>query len=347
MPEARIPIVTGVSAGAINAAYLAARHTTLTEAAEGLTELWTGLTADKVFRVGSPALARSALRWSFRLFSGGRRRGSRVRGLLDTQPLRRLLRQSLAAVEGEIPGITENLENGRLSAFALSTHRYATGQTVTWVQGHGLSAWERPNRLGVKCRMTVEHIMASAALPLVFPAVQLDGRWYGDGGVRMTAPLAPAIHLGADRILAISTRYARSQREASNPVSIGYPPPAQVVGALLNAVFLDAVDMDALRLERINQLLARVPQEQWGRLKPIRLLTLRPSQDLGRLAAQYEMQLPRTFRFLTRGLGTRETKSPDFLSMLMFAPEYMTRLIEIGEADADARLAEIQQIFSA
>ncbi len=346
MPEARLPIITGVSAGAINAAFLAARRNPLPEAIEELTALWTGLTADKVFRVGSIALARNVLRWGLRLISGGAPTGPRVQGLLDTHPLRQLLRRSLESGTGEIEGIADNLESGRLTAIALLTHAYATGQTVSWVQGCDLTGWERPNRLGVNCRMTVDHVMASAALPLVFPAVALEGAWYGDGGVRMTAPLAPAIHLGADRILAISTRYDRSEREAAEPSSIGYPPPAQVLGTLLNAVFLDAIDHDALRLERINQLLARLPREHWGGLGQIRLLTLRPSQDLGRLSAQYEVQLPRAFRFLTRGLGTRETESPDFLSLLMFQPDYLRRLIEIGQADAESRLEEIAGLFS-
>ena len=346
MPEVRLPIITGVSAGAINAAYLAARRNTLAKAAEELTALWTGLTADKVFRVGSLALARNVLRWGLRLISGGGPTAPQVRGLLDTQPLRRLLQHRLDSDDSDLPGIAENLESGRLAAFALVTHRYATGQTVTWVQGCDLSGWERPNRLGVKCLMTVEHVMASAALPLIFPAVHLGGSWYGDGGVRMTAPLAPAIHLGADRILAISTRYSGSPQEAATPASPGYPPPAQVLGAMLNAVFHDAIDMDALRLERINLLLARLPRRQWNGLKPIRLLTLRPSQDLGRLSARFELKLPRGFRFLTRGLGTRETESPDFLSLLMFQPDYLRRLIEIGEEDAEARLEEIQELFS-
>jgi NTE family protein len=184
--------------------------------------------------------------------------------------------------------------------------------------------------------------MASSALPLLFPAQQLADGWYGDGGVRFLTPLAPAIHLGADRVLAISTRYARTLEEASLPAVTGYPPPAQILGAMLNAVFLDSIDQDALRLERINRLLDGQGRED---LKPIRLLILRPSRDLGRLAAEYEARLPKAFRFITRGLGTRKTSSPDFLSLLMFQSDYLRHLMDCGESDADGRLDEIRELI--
>jgi NTE family protein len=190
--------------------------------------------------------------------------------------------------------------------------------------------------------MTVDHVMASAALPLVFPAVRLGKKWYGDGGIRLSSPLSPPMHLGAGRIFAVSTRYARTQEEADTPTIEGYPPPAQVLGNLMNSIFLDVLDQDARRLERINTLLRRLPPELHGDLRPIGLLVLRPSEDLGKLAGQYELRLPSALRFLTRGLGTRETKSPDFLSLLMFQPDYLRRLIELGERDAESRSAAIR-----
>ena len=183
--------------------------------------------------------------------------------------------------------------------------------------------------------------MASTALPLLFPAVQLENAWYGDGGIRLAAPLSPVLHLGARRVLAISTRYEKGPDEVDETAIHGYPPPAQVAGVLLNSIFLDLLDNDALRLERLNQLLAMLPPEHRAGLEPVKLLVLRPSQDLGKLASQFEAQLPRSFRFLTRGLGTRETKSPDILSFVLFQPDYLRTLMEIGEADADARIEEI------
>jgi NTE family protein len=187
--------------------------------------------------------------------------------------------------------------------------------------------------------------MASAALPFFFPAIEVDGAWYGDGGIRLAAPLSPAVHLGARRIIAISTRYGRSREEADWPAMVGYPPPAQVAGVLLNAIFLDLLDSDALHLQQINQLVACLPESQRAGLRHIELLVLRPTQDLGRLANLYEPELPSAFRFLTRGLGTRETRSNDLLSLFMFQRNYLRQLIDMGEADAARRADEIRRFL--
>jgi NTE family protein len=189
--------------------------------------------------------------------------------------------------------------------------------------------------------------MASAALPFFFPAIEIDGAWYGDGGIRLTAPLSPAIHLGATRILAVTTRYARTREEADRPVITAYPPPAQVAGILFNAIFLDLLDGDAMHLRQINELIAELPPEQWDGLRPIKLFVLRPSEDLGRLANAYEAELPKGFRFLTRGLGTKETRSNDMLSLVMFQTDYCRRLIELGESDARQRRDEFAAFFEA
>ncbi len=212
---------------------------------------------------------------------------------------------------------------------------------MTWLQGTDVIPWERPQRVTEPAVITVDHIMASAALPLLFPAIQLGSHWYGDGGIRLTAPLSPALHLGARRILAISTRHPKVGAEVDEPAIRGYPPPAQVLGVLLNAVFLDLLDNDALRLERLNRLLESLPAEHRYGLEPVKLLVLRPSVDLGKLAGDFEAQLPRAFRFLTRGLGTQETKSPDVLSLVLFQPDYVRALMAIGERDAEERSDEI------
>jgi NTE family protein len=190
--------------------------------------------------------------------------------------------------------------------------------------------------------MTVDHIMASAALPLIFPAIEVRKAWYGDGGIRLIAPLSPVVHLGARRIIAISTRYAASEAEADIETIHGYPPPAQVMGVLMNSFFLDLLDHDAVRLQRLNQLIDGLPEANRRGLKQVRLLTLRPSADLGRIAGQFESQLPRAFRFMTRGLGTKQTRSPDFLSMVLFQPDYLSALIDLGEKDAEGRAVEIE-----
>ncbi len=343
-PDFRFQIITGTSAGAINAAYLASHAGSMADAAAGLGEVWSGLGFDHVFRVDLRSLSTNVVRWGTRLLSGGAAIAPRIRGLLDTSPLRQLLTTVMATVSEELVGIAGSIAAGRLSALALSTLNYATGQTVTWVQGRDIVTWERPQRRSARARIGIDHVMASAALPLLFPAVRIGSSWYGDGGVRLVAPLAPAIHLGAERILAVSTRYQRTLSEADRPVIRGYPPPAQVIGAVLNAIFLDHVEQDAEGLKRINRLLARLPAEQGGALRPIDLLVLHPSEDLGRLAADYQDALPRGLAFLTRGLGSHETSSADMLSLLLFHPDYLQRLMAIGERDAEAshhRLAEL------
>jgi NTE family protein len=337
VPQTRFPIITGVSAGAINAAFLAAQSGPLGPVMERLTALWTGLRPEDVFRVDMRSLSRNLVSWGLRLSSGGLPGTPRIRGLVDTSPLRAFLARAYACVDGEISGIAERIERGELRSVAITSLSYSTGQTITWVQGSGSEAWELPARRSRRARLTVDHVMASAALPLVFPAVRLGKKWYGDGGIRLSSPLSPPMQLGANRIFAVSTRYARSQEEADTPTIEGYPPPAQVLGNLMNSVFLDVLDQDARRLERINALLRKLPPAEHGEMRPIGLLVLRPSEDLGKLAGQYELRLPSAFRFLTRGLGTRETKSPDFLSLLMFQPDYLRRLIELGERDAASR----------
>jgi NTE family protein len=346
-PELRIPYVTGVSAGAINAAHLASHHGTFFQAMQELSELWSNLTVQDVFRTDTRSLAMNAVRWLRQLSSGGAASPKLVRGLVDTEPLRDYLTEVLHCVDGELTGIRHNLDAGRLKAVAISGTSYSTGRSVTWIQGRGVQLWERPGRMPRLATLSVEHIMASAALPLFFPAVEVENAWYGDGGIRLVAPLSPAIHLGARRIIAISTRYAASRTEEDEQTVWGYPPPVQVLGILLNSIFLDLLDHDAVRLDRLNRLIAGLPVEKRGDLNPIRLLTLRPSADLGKMAGRYEAELPRSFRFLTRGLGTKQTRSPDFLSLILFHPQYLRSLIELGEKDAEARAGEIEAFLSA
>jgi NTE family protein len=344
-PDLHAPILTGVSAGAVNTAKLAAHHGTFRQAVDELTGLWLELTPEKVFHVDPGTLLGTAMRWGFRLMSGGKSPVPHARGFLDTAPLRELLDEVMITVDGSLAGIEYNLERGTLKAVAIIATSYSTGQTVSFVQGRGVTPWVRPQRRTEITNLTIDHVMASAALPIFFPAVRIGDMWYGDGGIRLAAPLSPALHLGAKRLLAISTRYDRSQVESDTPNVIGYPPPAQVLGVLLNAVFLDLVDQDAVRLERLNRLLEELPPEKRDGMKPVELLVIRPSRDLGRLAADFEPQLTRTFRFMTRGLGTRETRSPDLLSMLMFQPDYIARLIDIGSEDAEAKAGQIAALI--
>ncbi len=346
IPDLRMPILTGVSAGAINAASMAAHAGCFQESVEELTELWSNLEVSEVFRVDTSSLLGNVGRWAGRLVSGGHAFAPKVRGLVDTEPLRGLLTRSLhAGPGGEIPGIARSVETGTLRSLGILTSNYGTGQSVVWIQGRQIEAWERPNRRSVPTTITVEHVMASAALPIFFPAVQLGTGWHGDGGLRLTTPLSPAIHLGADRILAISTRYRRTAPEADRPTIRGYPPPLAIAGQLLNSIFLDNLDQDYLRVERINTLVAELPEEKRHGLRPIEVTAIRPSRDLGAIAGDLEPRLPRAFRYLVRRLRSRETSSPDLLSLIMFQGDYCRRLIEIGEHDGEERIEELVALF--
>lgn len=346
-PDLQIRVITGVSAGAINATFLASHRGTFSSAVDDLSAIWTSLSVDQVFRVDTRSLTGNLWHWGARLVSGGGKIAPPVSGLVDTAPMRRMLRSVFTlGPGGEIDGIDQNIRTGRLAALAVTGSSYTTGRSVVWVQGRNIHDWERPFRHSKQTRITLDHVLASTALPMLFPAVKIEDAWYGDGGIRLTAPLAAAIHLGATRILAFSTRYLGAQHGTEQVQVPGYPPPMQIAGQLLNAIFLDDHDRDALNLTRINQLLANLPPEKRQGLQPVNLVLMRPSQDIGRLAGDYEVRLPRLFRHLLRGAGARGTKSPDLLSLLMFDPEYLKALMAIGEADAEARANEIDAVLT-
>jgi NTE family protein len=344
-PDLSPGILTGVSAGGINATHLAARGETFADSVAELTRLWRSLRIDDVFRVNPINLTSLVARWGLRLIGGGMRGTPNARSLVDTAPLRELLVGAFNATsDGNIPAVAKRLGTDTLHALALTASSYSTGQSVTWVQDRetcSVLTWEQPPPQNLAASLHIDHVLASSALPFFFPAVQIDGTWYGDGGIRLNAPLSPAIHLGASRIVAVSTRWQRTRLERDRPTNSPYPPPVQVAGVLLNAIFLDLLDADARQLERINGLIDPLPLRVRGGMRHVDLLVLRPSKDLGRLAAEYEVDLPRGFRFLVRGLGSRETRANDILSLLMFQPDYLARLIELGEADARARASEI------
>ncbi len=340
-PDLRIQIITGVSAGAINAVFLASHEGTFAERTAELAQSWGMLECRHIFRFDYRSIIpfRSAIASVF-----PRKRWHRPRGFVDTSPLRELLLHMCHTNSRQpIAGISRNLQSGELSAVAVITLDYSTGQNVRWVQGrNGGENFDGPNRRVVQTDLTIEHVLASAALPFVFPAVRIGSEWHGDGGIRLAAPLSAAVQLGASRIIAMSTGYQRTIDEASEPEVCGYPPTAQVLNQLVNAVFLDVIDEDVARMERMTELLRHLDPEQRGGLRPVDLLVLRPQQDLGKLAAEYEHYLPRSVKYATRALGAKQTESPDFVSLLMFEPHYTQRLIEIGEADVESQLDKVR-----
>ncbi len=341
-PEARFPILTGVSAGAINAAFLAGCQDSLQTGVQTLAEHLTSLSTGRVFRSDLLSLGMNAFRVLLNLGSGGSSLAPRVRGLVATEPLRRFLEGLI-----DTDAIAANIDGGRLRALAVSATSYESGRTVTFVQSEpGVQTWERIRRLAVHAPVTVDHVMASAAIPLFFPACQIDGHYFGDGSLRQSHPLAPAIHLGANRILAISSRWRPAGTQPSEQDQ-SYPPAARLIGLLLNSIFLDQLDVDSERLRRINYLLAHVPESRRWLLteKEVQLLVLRPSTDIGRVAADYEHLMPMSVRYLIRGLGTRRTSSSDLVSYFLFESEYLTRLIDLGQRDAERNWLKIRRFL--
>ena len=330
-PALNFPIVTGVSAGAINALYLAAHPGSFAAAVSALRREWSGLRADQVYRVRSIRLGWAALLWLRDTLLRRRTGGPAVRGLLDMRPLREFLTAQL-----DLHGLETNLAAGPLRAVALTATSYSTGQTVTFVQGaQEVPVWVRARRLAVRTPLTVDHVLASAAIPLLFPAVCLGDSFYGDGSVRQTAPLAPAIHLGARAVVAIAMR----PRLPGDPLPSlpEYPSAAEALGIVLDSIFLEALDADAERLERVNRLLDAFPADTTppDGLRPVHLLMLHPSRELGALATGLTDTLPRTVRRIVKGLGGQRVKAADFLSYLLFEPAYTSRLMDLGYEDVE------------
>ncbi len=343
-------VVTGLSAGAINAISLAAGADDFKQAVELLSETWLSLTPDAVYRTDIPKLAALGAHWIKDLTLGGLVGRSPTNYLLDTAPLRQLLEARM-----DCSRIQQHIERGLLRGVSVSATNYLTGTIISFFDGSPeVEPWLRYDRLALRDHITLDHVMASAAIPIFFPPISINGCPYGDGGVRMTTPASPAIHLGADKIVAIGIRYARStaqtlalnQEARAEHVSV-----AQIGGVLLNALFLDSLDNDIERLQRINRTLSFVSAASRAQgpdsLRPIPALSLRPSQDLGRLVGDDARKFPSMLRYLLRGTGAQENAGLDMLSYLAFQPGYVGRLIELGYNDTMAREREIVEFFEA
>jgi NTE family protein len=343
VPDLNFPITTGVSAGAINAFHLASHQGPFRSAVVGLKRQWCRLTSGQVYDVRVARFVKASLWWLIQGLIGRRVGPTEIQGLLELSPLRRFLQGGM-----DFEGIAANINSGKLRAAALSTTSYSTGETVTFVQcAECVPTWVRAQRRAVRTKLTMDHIIASASIPIVFPAVELDSGYYGDGSVRQTAPLAPAIHLGARRILAIGMRADWGSLEHPPGVT-EYPSAAQVMGLLFHSVFMDALETDAERLVRLNELLARFPPgtDYPARLKPIKLLHLRPSLDLGALARPHWSLLPGVIRAVVRAVGGQSEGASDFISYLLFDPQYTGPLIELGYDDGREKWPEIERFLA-
>lgn len=340
-PELRFPILTGVSAGAINTACLASGAGNFGETSRQLAEFWGRLTVAQVFRSDFAAIAGSMARWGGQLITGGNRFFPPNRSFVDTAPLRAFLGAALTSGADRLDGVAANIRSGRLEAVAFTTSNYATGVSTTWVEHREVISWLRPGRCGLPADLGLDHVMASSALPLFFPAVSLENSWHGDGGIRLTAPFSPAIHLGATRILAVATRPELPLPEADPLEPRRYPSTANVMGLLLDAVFLDVIDQDAHHLRRLSELASDRAGSDGRRLRRVELLVVRPSRNLAPITQAHEAELPRALRYALRGLGTRQASQGDLLATVMFTPGYIREAMALGARDALERHAEI------
>jgi NTE family protein len=334
----KVRIITGVSAGAINGAFLANHTGGLDQAAIDLADMWANLRTPRVLGTSPVALVRNVARWASQLLLGGTIPLPAPQGLLDTAPLAELLHMYLGRGEQQFAGLDENLRNGCLDAFAITTTNYNTARAVTFAQqqpGAPLVEWHRPYREGRTARLTVDHILASAAIPVLFPAIKLGNSWHGDGSIRQTAPLSPALHLGAEKLLILATSGLPGKAEPSPDTDLPYPSPAQVLGVVLNAILFDHISYDIQNLNRISELArqSRVPNPSGMRV--IDTIVVRPSADLGAMAAAHERDLPRSLQYLTRGWGSKAGEGSDILATVTFDHRYTARLVELGRMDAD------------
>jgi NTE family protein len=329
-------VITGVSSGAINTAYWASHCHDIQQAAYLIVQAWESLSVDRVFETSVFSMTGTGLRWLKGLTLGGLQKGGQIRALLETSPLREYLRNNIP-----FANIQKNIDEGFIRTVAISALQYTSSKTVTFVQGgEDAPMWKRANRVSRHTPLSTDHVMASSAIPLLFPAVLVEDKYYGDGTLRNMAPLSPCIHLGAEKIIIVGLR--KLEEDPLTQKSHARASVARIASVILNSILLDSIDQDIETLTRINHTLALLSEEQrqQTRLKPVELLYIHPSQDVGKMALSEAWRLPKLFRYLLGGLGSLEEAS-ELISYLLFEPNFSRRLVRMGYLDTLAQKEKI------
>lgn len=334
-------VVTGISAGSINAAFVAGNVDEPEGMGEKLAKLWSSIHSDQVYRVSPFHLGKLGARLVKQLTFGTLSGNTPFRAFLDTTPLQEFLGKNYRDHK-----IKENLEKGFLDALAITATNYSGPVTTTFVQAAGkIDHWERVRRFSVEAEITVQHIMASAAIPILFPPIQIDGMFYGDGGLRNTTPLSPSIRLGSDRLIVVGVRRQISQKESLISQKVE-PSLAKILSVVINGLLMDNIDVDLERMSRVNQTLVKSNKGPDGALRPVRHLWICPSKDLGEMAKGFAGSLPKTIRYLMGGLGNINDAA-DLVSYILFEPGYCRGLVELGYEDAMKQKDSIEEILLA
>ena len=344
-------IVCGTSAGAINATAYACRADDVEHSIGHLLNVWRGLQVEQVYRADSIGVIRSGARWLSLLSFGWLLRqwhASPPNSLLDNSPLVTLLHTML-----DLPRLDAAIAQGHLHALAVSTSSYTAGRHVVFYQSNAeIAPWSRIQRMSVPQQIGVDHLLASSAIPLIFPSVPLycgdRCEYFGDGSLRELAPVSPAIHLGADRILVIGAGNIGSSGRKFDEFA-GYPSLAQIAGHAMSSIFLDGLSVDLERMARINQTLSLLTpaQRQQTSLRPIEMLAITPSKPLDSIASEHIGSLPLPIRTLLSAIGATERRGAALASYLLFESSYTRSLIELGQIDTLHRRDEVLRFFEA
>lgn len=330
-------IITGNSVGAINAVALASYARDWGTGTQYLVDLWNRLRVEDIFDIDTIALSSLGLKWVSNTLLGPESVARPFNHLLNTNPLRNLLLREIDFRE-----IHQLIEDKLLTAISLSTTNYYSGSNVIFFDGEKkIESWDNTDRFSVRTQLDIEHVMSSSAIPVFFPPIKINNSYYGDGCIRQTTPLSPAIHMGATKIIAIGIRHQYSSERIHEIVRMTNPNPSmgQIAGVLMNAIFLDSMNADVERLHKMN-IVAQTTENKY-RWKYIPLLSLKPSKDLGLLTEKMGRELPKMLRYLFRGIGVSGKTGLDLLSYLAFDSLYTSELVELGYSDTLKRKEEI------